>query len=151
DPDTPPREWKRRRGTAHVETSERIPARTAGELLGATRAEVRGRWAEIPEAFYGFAWLVVDRIVERRGLEGLYRLCQDAQRDGQAVVSPERILEAAELDLSKFTPRFLSSCFTRDELRLAVRLQPELFARAALEVLRPIQPAETSYPLLYRV
>lgn len=47
--------------------------------------------------YYGLAFLVVDRIVERHGYEGLHALCLRATENGHATVPAEWLLAAAEL------------------------------------------------------
>ncbi len=124
----------------------RLVLRLSGEPLGATvtdlletdRAELHRRWPDIPEAYYGLAWLVVSRIHERSGLEGLHALCLRATREGHALVPRDWLLEAAEIELDGFDAGFLSRCFERDEFQRAVYLRPEAFADAALEGLRPL-------------
>ena len=46
---------------------------------------------------YGVGYLVVSRIVERRGLEGLYQLCRRAEEEGRKQVSADALMTAAHL------------------------------------------------------
>ncbi len=124
---------------ARVEVCERLPFELVDELLETTRAELHQRWPEIPEPFYGMAWLLVERIVERHGLEGLHELCLSAAREGRDSVPKDWFFEAAELDPQAFDAEFLSRSLERREFLRAIYLQPDAFGTAALEVLEPLR------------
>ncbi len=124
-----------------VETGDSLPFELWDDLLGASRNELHQRWPEIPEPLYGMAWFLVERIVERRGFEGLHELCLAATRQGHPIVPRAWLYEAAEFDPSSFDADFLSQCFGRREFLRAVYLQPEAFGAAALEVLDPLREA----------
>ena len=111
------------------------------QLLSTSRSDLHRRYPEIPESFYGFAWLMTSRIVERRGLEGLHELCERASDAGLELVPVDWLAQAAEMDLDRMDPAFLGSCFGRREMIAAAYLQSEAFAGLALEVLRPLQPS----------
>jgi len=98
------------------------------ELVGLSRRELRDRYDEVPEPFYGLAYLIVSRIVERRGFEGLHALCTQAHAEGLEVVPAERILRAADLDPARFEPDLLASFFGRGEMRQLLAMQPDIFA-----------------------
>jgi hypothetical protein len=98
------------------------------ELVGLSRHDLRKRFREVPEPFYGLAYLIVSRIVERRGFDGLHELCTRAHAAGLDVVPPKHLLAAAELDPARFTPEQLASFFGRDETRQLLMMQPDIFA-----------------------
>jgi hypothetical protein len=126
-----------------------VPVETARELFATTRTELHQRWPEIPESFYGLAWLLVSRAVERHGVEGLHELCLRATEEGHELVPAGWLLEAANLDLDELDPEFISACFEKDEFQRAIYLQPEAFAIAALEALRPLEPDLDERELFY--
>ena len=139
DPNLRPREWRRRESASRVQTAESIPLATIQELFTTPRSELHRRWPEIPEAFYGFSWLVVSRITERHGLHGLHRLCEQAESEGLELVPAEWLFAAADIDPDELGPSFLTSCFGRGEMLAAANLQPDLFTELAFDLLRPIQ------------
>lgn len=143
--DRPPHAWRRASTRLLVRPDEEHTEAVGGidlrELLATPRSRLHRRYPEIPEALYGFAWLMTSRIVERRGLEGLHALCERAQAEGLELVPPDWLAQAAGIDLDRLDPAFLGSCFGRREVITAVYLQTEAFARLALEVLQPLQPA----------
>lgn len=51
----------------------------------------------VKRSYYGLSFLVVERVVERVGLEGLHELCLEAGRQGLSQVPHTWLLEAAEL------------------------------------------------------
>lgn len=118
-----------------------VDAATASELLRTSRAELHRRWPEIPESFYGLAWVIVSRILDRHGVDGLHELCLRATAEGHALVPEDWLLDAAGLDLAAFDAPFLTSCFERSELQQAAYLRPDAFAKAAVEALAPLRGA----------
>ena len=141
-------EWQRIESTTRVQTSAAISPELARDLLSTSRTELHRRWPEIPETFYGFAWLVVDRIDERHGLAGLHALCERATAEGLDIVPAEWLLAAAELDPERLGPEFLTACFGRGEMLAAVSMQPELFCDLAAEILRPFEASFDAPDLL---
>jgi hypothetical protein len=113
-------------------------APTLRTLLATPRSELHERWNDIPEAFYGIAWLMVSRTVERIGLEGLHALCERASNEGRELVPIAWLEEAAELPLDALSPEFLATCFDRTTMQTALYLQPEPFAATLLDALLPI-------------
>lgn len=65
------------------------------EGLDALRAST-----DVRPGLYGCGFLLVDRIVERRGLRHLRGLCLMARREGYGHVSQDALLDAAELAMS---------------------------------------------------
>lgn len=131
-----PRQWRRERGNAWVELEDSVTREEMLELLSTSRTDLHRRYPEIPETFYGIAWLLTSRIAERRGLEGLHELCLRATREGHRSVPPAWILEAAEIDLDTLSPTFLAQCFGKDELIAACNLRPDLFSKVALTAMK---------------
>jgi hypothetical protein len=147
--DRPWREWPERRVEERLQLWEPLPAGTLERLLVTPRGELHQRWTDIPECFYGISWLIVSRIVERVGLEGLHRLCLEASAQGLELVPLEWLSAAAEIDLAHMDPAFLASCFDRPTLQTALYLQPEPFAELALRSLAPLRE-QVSFRGLFR-
>jgi hypothetical protein len=82
------------------------------------------------KALYGLSFLVVERIHERIGLTGLYKLCVRAETFGHETVPVEWLLEAA--DLGGATPEewraALRDAIGPAELDLLVQLYPALLS-----------------------
>lgn len=132
-----PRGWKRCHRDSRIQPGEALDPALVQELLETPREELRRRDDDLPEAFYGISWLIVSRIVERRGLEGLHRLCLDATEAGERLVAADTLLAAAEIDLDRLDPQFLASCCRRSDIYAVARLEPDLFAEQVVEVLAP--------------
>jgi hypothetical protein len=115
-----------------------LPPGTIDELLATPRGELHRRWAEIPESFYGISWLIVSRIAERVGLEGLHTLCERAQASGFELVPVTWLENASGLDFTALDADFLATCFDRRALQTALFLQPEAFAEVLLDSLLPL-------------
>ncbi|MDP7573020.1 MAG: hypothetical protein QF391_15570, partial [Myxococcota bacterium] len=80
------------------------------------------------KAYYGVAFLIVDRITERTGLEGIHTLCQRAQAQGMDEVPPEWFLTAAGLrnaDAATWRAAFHDALGARD-LRELLAMYPSL-------------------------
>lgn len=107
-------------------------------LLATPRSALHENWTDIPESFYGIAWLYVSRIVERIGFEGLHGLCLRAEREGRELVPLEWLEEAADLPIEALDARFLATCFDRPTMQTALFLQPEPFAAVMLDALIPL-------------
>lgn len=89
------------------------------------------------KAYYGLAFLVVDRAVERVGVAGLYALCERA-RDARREVSPDELLAAAGLDRDPQSWRAaLLEALGPAELAELVRMHPEFLAGAIAGFLEP--------------
>ncbi|MGQ0552929.1 MAG: hypothetical protein ACT4PU_06890 [Planctomycetota bacterium] len=70
-----------------------------GSLLEDGRVQLHSRrWIFLEGSRYGAGYLLVRRIVARRGLAGLRALCIEALAAGQTEVSYAVLLEAADLD-----------------------------------------------------
>ena len=92
----------------------------------------------VKKALYGLAGMVVQRIVDRHGLEGLHELCLRAKSLHQSHVQTSAILEAAELDRDPAHWRAaLLEGLGGAELAEFLRGHPDLATPAMLEFLRP--------------
>ncbi len=139
--DRPSSDWERRIQTFRAETTAKISAKLLPRIFSTSRNNLHEEWPEIPEAFYGMAWLITSRIAERGGLEKLHELCLRAEREGYEIVPVEWIFEAADVDWDRMDTEFLSACFGPGEMRAAAYLQPELFSQLAIDLLKPMWPA----------
>ena len=100
------------------------------------------------KAFYGLAYLIVDRAIERVGLEGLHELCSTAHAERREV-SPCELLAAAELGRDEASWRqALLDALGPDELAELVRMHPEFLAGAIADFLMPHRGASTPAELL---
>jgi hypothetical protein len=115
-----------------------LPAGTLQELLRTPRRDLHQRWADIPESFYGIAWLIVSRVEQRIGLEGLHALCERATASGLELVPVAWLEDASGLDFERLDAEFLASCFDRRALQTALSLQPDAFAEVLLDNLAPL-------------
>jgi hypothetical protein len=144
-------QWPRERRTTRVRPVQPVASAMLDELLRMPRTALHERYSEIPECYYGVAWLLSSRIVERRGLAGLHELCLRADGEGRALVPPEWIYAAAELEPAQLTPEFMTSCLGFDELRSCGWLKPDAIASVALDALSPWMGRITFGRLLARV
>src|SRR5690606_3857468 len=69
-----------------------VALRTARNSVSLWSGETR-----INPYHYGLGTWIVDRIVKRNGIAGLHRLCLDAERSGESLVSAEAFIDAADL------------------------------------------------------
>jgi hypothetical protein len=145
------REWPRYVSSTRVLTETSVPRQRLQDLFQTSRAELHRRWPELPESFYGFAWLVVARICDRGGIEALHRLCLRAEAEGLDLVPPEWIFAAADMDPEQIDADFLTSCFGPAEIHAASYLQSELFTGLALELFAPLCGDLSARQLLFRV
>ena len=129
---------------------ERIDADPV-ELIGLSRRGLRQVYPEVPEEFYGFAYLLVAEIVEKRGLAGLHELCARAEAEGLDVVPAERIFAAAEIDPDDLSPELLASLFDSDETRQVLMMQPDIFADTIARYFRANFDDMSTRTLLYRI
>lgn len=139
EPGSGPRSsWPEVTETTRLELGPSLDHATLRTLLATPRSELHERWSDIPESFYGIAWLYVARIAERSGLEGLHELCRRASEQGLELVPVEWLERAAELPIETLSPEFLATCFDRRAMQTALFLQPEPFAAVLLETLLPL-------------
>jgi hypothetical protein len=89
--------------------------------LSSTRIE-----ASAKRSYYGLSYLVVERILERVGFEGLHEMCATAEREGLSSVPYMRLLAAADLgpEREDWWQAALQS-LGHDELVEIVRMYPE--------------------------
>jgi hypothetical protein len=94
---------------------------------------------EEKKACYGLAFMVVQRIVQRTGFEGLHALCQEAGDAGLASVPMERLLAAAGLDGTTVSFRAaIDDAFGPAELHELVRAHPEFLVSTVARYLGPV-------------
>lgn len=87
----------------------------------------------VKRGFYGLSFLLVDRVLERSGVEGLHRLCIRAADEGHDRIPRPWLLQAAELeDDARAWGRAASAGLGEQELRELARLYPEIVADATL-------------------
>jgi hypothetical protein len=92
----------------------------------------------VKKALYGLAGMLVQRVVDRHGIEGLHELCLRARREDRGHVPAGWILEAAGLDRDREHWRVaLVEGIGGDELVEFVRGHPDLATPALLEFLEP--------------
>lgn len=93
------------------------------------------------KAYYGIAYLLVRRIAERVGLEGLHELCLRANAEGLDQIPAERVLEAAGLGLDRAGLRgAILAAFGPAELEALVGSHPEFLAATVARYLAPLVP-----------
>lgn len=131
------RRWERRISTTRIQTADAIPSDTVQKLFSASRRTLHTDWPEIPESFYGLAWLVTSRIVDRHGLVGLHELCLEATRQGHDIIPLEWVLDAAEIEPEELDAAFLTTCFGPRETSAAAYLQSDLYAELIIGLLEP--------------
>ncbi len=94
---------------------------------------------EEKKACYGMAFLIVQRIVDRGGFEGLHALCARAEAEGLASVPVERLLAAAGLSDSTLAFRTaIDEAFGPAELHELVRAHPEFLVSTLTRYLGPV-------------
>ena len=94
-----------------LELRDAVPPVEVGELLSLSRRELRREWRELPEPFYGLAYLVVARLVDEVGFEGLHALCVEAEAQGLDLVPAERLLATAGIPADALDSEFLAGEF----------------------------------------
>ncbi|MFT7486400.1 MAG: hypothetical protein ACI9F9_002255, partial [Candidatus Paceibacteria bacterium] len=89
------------------------------------------------KALYGLSYLLVDRIVARRGFEGLHGLCLRADREGLDEVPSSWLLEAADMTgASTIDWRLaLQDAIGTRELQTLVEIYPDLLEDSAARFL----------------
>lgn len=96
----------------------------------------------VKKALYGLAGMLVQRVVDRHGIEGLHALCLRARAQGERHIPAEQLLEAAGLDRDpQHWRRALLEGIGPAELSEFVRGHPELATPALLEFLGPQRAA----------
>ncbi len=96
------------------------------------------------KALYGLGYLLVDRIVERRGFNGLHQLCLRAERQGLPKVPAAWLLEAADMrDATHLDWRLaLQEAIGEEELKTLVEIYPSLLSDSTTRFLgRPTMAA----------
>lgn len=91
------------------------------------------------KALYGYADLIVDRILERRGYAGLHRIATTARQQGRTQIPRQWLLDAAELtrDPESWQQALLEGLGPQ-ELEELVRMQPMLLGDMLVDFLLPL-------------
>lgn len=94
---------------------------------------------EEKKACYGLAFLVVQRIVERSGFEGLHDLCMRAADAGLDTVPVQELLDAARIDgsVDSFHDA-IDAAFGPAELHELVRAHPEFLVTTVARYVGPL-------------
>jgi hypothetical protein len=108
--------------------------------------------AEEKKACYGLAFVVVQRIVERSGFEGLHDLCAKAGAAGLETVPVAALLDAAGIDGSvQSFHDAIDAAFGPDELHELVRSHPEFLVTTVARYVGPMTPSEAGDDALARL
>ena len=103
------------------------------------------------KALYGLSYLLVHRIVERRGFDGLHALCLRASHQGLESIPPAWLLEAAGLPHAgqQAWRRALREEFGDEELRTLVEFHPDLLTDPAARLItaEATRPSEVVSPI----
>lgn len=100
--------------------------------LSSTRLE-----PSVKRGFYGLSFLLVDRIVERIGVDGLHEMCLRAEEEGYVRIPRPWLLRAAELeDDARAWRHAATEALRNEELRELARLYPSIIADATSHRLR---------------
>lgn len=91
------------------------------------------------KALYGLSYLLVDRIVDRIGFEGLHELCLRTERMGLEEMPADWLLEAADMQAASLATwrRALQEAIGQKELQFLVDLYPELLVDSAGRIFGP--------------
>jgi hypothetical protein len=148
--DQPRSDWPTQRVRTALHFADPVEPGTLERLLVTPRGELHEHWADIPETFYGISWLIMSRMVERIGLEGVHALCLEARASGLDLVPIAWIAEAADIDFTRLDPEFLASCFDRTTLQTALYLQPDPFSSVLLDAMKPLRERLPTFRRVFR-
>lgn len=91
--------------------------------------------------YYGLAFLVVDRIVERHGYEGLHALCTRAAEEGHDFVPAAWLLSSAELATEREDWRIAAqAAMGTEELQQLIEMYPDFMVDALVAYLERVRP-----------
>jgi hypothetical protein len=118
------------------ESGERVdPLGVFGEHAGLSSSRLA---SDRTKAYYGLAFLVLERIEARGGIEELYRLCERTHADRQRKVPVELLLEAAGLDRDPATwTRAIAEALGTEELAELAHMHPGFLVEALSQLLAP--------------
>ena len=128
DPSAPPRGgWSARiRLKGDTQESDPLDVFRLAAGLSSTRLDTGAK-----RGFYGLAYLVVSRIAERDGYEGLHALCSKAEQRGDDEVPVEEVLAAAGLSSDPADwARAAAEAMGRAEIVELVRMYPDFLVHA---------------------
>jgi hypothetical protein len=90
------------------------------------------------KAYYGLAYLVLERIEARGGIAELYRTCERAHADGEKLVPVDVLLESSGLDRDPASwTRAIAEALGEDELNELARMHPGFLIEALSQLLTP--------------
>lgn len=93
------------------------------------------------KAYYGLAFLVVQRIVDRVGVAGLHDLCVRATEEGLDTIPTERLLAAADLEPTQTSFRAaIDAALGAEEIEELVTAHPEFLVSTIVRYLGPLSP-----------
>lgn len=134
--------WDEPSGQLGRSSAVRVPFAESGRgaeaegLLTFDRWDLHEETEVVGEALYGLGWLITRRIVDRRGLDGLRALCEEARDGGHTLVPVVQLLAAADLEGADWNAA-VSAELGAAEAREIARLLPSLFPSVAVSVLGP--------------
>jgi hypothetical protein len=93
--------------------------------------------SERKKAFYGLAYVATERILARRGVEGLHELCQRAEAEERDEIPSDWLLEAADLTTDRAAwHRAIVDALGPEELAELIRMHPRFLAETVADFLR---------------
>ena len=127
---SPRRGWSARvKLKGETESTDPLDVFRLSAGLSSTRLDVGTK-----RGFYGLAFLVVQRIVDRDGYGALHAMCEDAQSSGQDKLGMRAVLEAAALDEDPATwRRAAAEGMGEEELVELVRMYPDFLVDALVD------------------
>lgn len=103
----------------------------------------------IKRGFYGLSFLVVARIVEAYGVDGLHEMCEVAASDGFSRVPQSWLLAAADLDRDQSTwRRAAAEAFGEAELVELLRMYSDFVVDALVGYIEDLESEEPAEELL---
>lgn len=97
----------------------------------------RERFGDMDDALYGVGFLIVERLRERIGYNGLHELCLRAAREGREAIDPAEQLRVAGLDRRDGLLEAAYQTLGRPEFDAWVELLPHFHAELLTELFAP--------------
>jgi hypothetical protein len=118
------------------ESGQRVdPMGVFGEHAGLSSSRLD---SDHKKAYYGLAFLVLERIEERQGLAGLHALCLEARAQDAEHVPVERLLAAADLTRDPADwARAIDEALGTAELSELAHMHPSFLVEALAELVSP--------------
>jgi hypothetical protein len=112
-------------------------------------AVFRESTADAGGGLYGVGYFLIERIVTRRGYDGVLELCRDAARAGKPRVALDAILAAAELTDDREALRLAAGAeLSAHDLPVIAPLCARTLAELLVEIARPHYPEHEAIPFL---